>query len=114
MSTMLRIILLLSPIATAAYALRHIRKSRMQIEDAIFWIFFALTLVILGIFPGIAIWAAELIGIQSPVNLIFLVMLFLMIYRVFSLTSKVSRLEARVKQLAQVYAIDKKEEHDQI
>ena len=112
MSPILRIILLLSPIATAVYALRHIRKSRMQIEDAIFWIFFAFTLVILGIFPGIAIWAAQLIGVQSPVNLIFLVVLFLLIYRVFSLTSKVSQLEARIKQFAQVYAIDKKEEQD--
>lgn len=66
MSTSLRILLLIAPVLVAAYTLRRIRKSKMQIEDSLYWIAFCAITVVLGIFPGIATWAADVLGVQSP------------------------------------------------
>ena len=106
MSFALRVILLIGAIWMAAYILKKIRKAQMQIEDAIFWIFVAVLFVLLGIFPGIAIFAAGIVGVQSPANLVFLVTIFLLLFKLFALTRKVSVLEHRIKYFAQTYAID--------
>lgn len=73
--------------------------------DAFFWICLAFVFVILGVFPQVAIFFAELIGIQSPVNFVFLVVIFLLLLRSFLLTIRISWLEERVKNLVEEIAI---------
>lgn len=108
MSLALRGLLLAGAMLMAAYILREIRKSQMRIEDALYWIFSAFLFVLLGACPGVAVWAAELIGVQSPANLVFLVTIFLLLVKAFSLSRKVSMLEHKLQHFAQTYAIDKK------
>ena len=70
-------------------------------------------LVILSIFPQIVEWLKDLIGIQSSVNCIFLIIIFLLLMKIFSLTIRVSQLDVKIKDLAQRYAVDKKVEEDE-
>ena len=112
MTTGLRIFLITGSLLSCVYMLRKIRKSRMKAEDSIFWIFFSVILVALGVFPGIAIWFAGLLGVQSPVNLVFLVIVFLLLIRVFMQDQKLAKTEAQITQLAQRYAIDREKEAD--
>lgn len=105
MSNILRIVLIMVCLLTCYYALRKIRKSQMQIEDSIFWILFSIILVIISIVPNIAYFLAHLLGIGSPVNFVFLVVIFIMIFKVFSLSIKISQLEYRIKNLVQQIAI---------
>ena len=72
MSVMLRTALIIISALTLWYTARKIRKSQLQIEDSIFWLVFPAALVVLSIFPDIASWAADQLGVQSPVNFIFL------------------------------------------
>ena len=92
MTTILRIVLIIVCFLTCYYALYKIRKSQMQIEDAIFWILFSITLVIISIVPHIAYFLANLLGIGSPVNFVFLSVIFIMIFKVFSISIKMSQL----------------------
>ena len=109
MGIYLRVSLLVMCILTFAYVRRKIRKSQMQVEDSLFWIGFSSVLVVLSIVPDIAYWAADILQIQSPSNFVFLVVLFLLMMQIFLLSIKVSRLENRLKNLIQIYAIaDKK------
>lgn len=105
MSLILRIMLIASCMMTCVYTLRKIRKSQMQIEDSLFWICMSFGLVFLSIFPGIATKLTELLGIISPVNFVFLVMIFILILKVFLLSLKVSQLEDKQKHLVQRIAI---------
>ena len=73
-------------------------------------LFFALILVILGVFPGIAIGVSEWIGVQSPANLVFLVVIFLLIVRVFMMDQQLSKLRQQVTNTVQRVAIDELEE----
>ena len=102
-----RLLLFLGAIWMAFYNLRKIRKAQMQIEDALFWILMAFLLVLLGVFPQVAIAAANILGVQSPANLVFLVIIFLLLFNTFLLTRKVSVLEHKLHCFVQTYAIHK-------
>ena len=54
--------------------------------DAFFWIVFSFVLMVIGVFPGIAMFFAKVVGVQSPVNFVYLVVIFLLLLRTFMLT----------------------------
>lgn len=66
MSNCLRIILIMVSVMTYFYIARKLKKSQLQVMDAFFWIVFSFVLMVIGIFPGIAIFLAKIVGIQSP------------------------------------------------
>ena len=77
----------------------------MQIEDSIFWIAISGLLVLVSIFPNIAYFVSDLLGIGTPVNFVFLFMIFLLLYKVFLMSVRISQLEYRLKNLVQQIAI---------
>ena len=109
MTTGMRIFLIVGSVLTCAYVLSKIRKSRMKMENSLFWIFFSFILVLLGIFPGIAEWFAKLLGVMSTVNLVYLVIIFLLLIKIFLQDQKAAQTEAKLVHMAQTYAIDRKE-----
>ncbi|WP_294378991.1 DUF2304 domain-containing protein [uncultured Clostridium sp.] len=109
MSNFLRITLIVVSILTFLYIARKLKKSQLQVMDAFFWIVFSFVLMVIGVFPGIAIFLAEIVGIQSPVNFVYLVVIFLLLLRTFMLTIRVSFLEEKVKNLVEEIAIRENE-----
>ena len=87
MSWQLRIILVIVCILVCAFTLRKIKKAQMQIEDSLFWIVMSFALVILSIFPGIAEMLSKVLGIESTVNCVFLIMIFIMFLKIFMLSA---------------------------
>lgn len=112
MTTGMRIFLIAGSLLSSIYVLYKIRKSRMKTENSIFWIFFSFILVLLGVFPGIADWFAGLLGVQSTVNLVFLVIIFLLVIKIFLQDQKAAKTESRIVHLIQTYAIDRKEDKE--
>ena len=108
MSIGLRILLAVISIWNFWYVVYKIRKSKLQIEHSVFWIFFSFVLIMMSIFPQLVYWLTELIGIQSPVNLVFLAIIFILIVRNFSITLELSQTETKLKNLVQEIALDKK------
>ncbi len=78
MTTMLRVVLIVVSLTTVTYMLRKIRQAKMQIEAALFWVFFAAVLVAFSIFPPVADACARLLGIYSTANFLFLSTIFLL------------------------------------
>lgn len=110
MSWGLRILLIVGPILTGGWILIKIRKNRLRMENSLFWILFSALLLLLGVFPGIAEGAAGLLGVQSPVNLVYLTIIFLLLVRVFLQDLKTDRLQEKLTDLIQRYGIDRAEE----
>ena len=106
MSVPLRVMLIVVSVLTAFYIRRKLRKSQMQISDVLFWVFFAIILIIMSIFPEAVAWFTELVGVQSPVNFVFLVVVFLLIVRCFALSVKVSSLEAKLNALVEDISVN--------
>lgn len=91
---------------TLGFMLKRIRNSKLQIEDSLFWIFFSGLLLVVSIFPAIVFRASELLGIQSPINFMFLLIIFTLVVRLFSLTTKLSQMDEKLKRIAQTAALD--------
>lgn len=105
MTIFFRVLLLIVAVLTAIWILRKIRKCKVRQEDALFWICFAGVLVVLGIFPEIAYWASEILGIQSPANFIFLIIIFLLIEKMLSLSIQISMMENKMANMAAELAL---------
>lgn len=106
MTITLRVVLIVACGLTCWYTLRKIRKSQMQIEDSLFWIFLSFGLAVVSLFPGLAEYFAGVLGIYSPTNFVFLAVIFLLLIKVFTLTLKFSQLEEKLKRLVQRIAIE--------
>lgn len=102
----LRALILMASLLTFLYVLRRIRKAQLQLQDSLFWIFLAFIFVIMGAFPQLVYAASRLIGFQAPVNFIFLVIIFILLFKVFLSSIKISQLENKLDQLVQELAID--------
>ncbi|MBQ6322567.1 MAG: DUF2304 family protein [Lachnospiraceae bacterium] len=105
MSQTLRILLLVVALLTAIWILWKIRKLKVKMEDAIFWVIFAFLLAILGIFPELTYWMTTMLRMMSPANLIFLVIIFLLLEKVFTLSIIVSQLEDKLTVLSAEVAL---------
>ena len=111
-SLVFRCALIICSVLTSTFMIKKIRNSKLQIEHAIFWLLFAFILIILSIFPQITIWGANILGIYSSTNFIFLAILFIVILKLFSATIEISNLENRINELAQKIAIEEKQSEE--
>ena len=109
MSEILRISLILVSIFTLWYIIRKIRKSQMLTADASFWVVFSIFLILFAVFPNIVTKTAVFFGIISPVNGVFLLIIFLLLMKLFSLSIKVSKLESKLTELIEEVALNEKE-----
>ena len=110
MTMMLRLVLIAGSLLTTAQIIRKIRQSKAQIEDSVFWVFVSAVLILFSIFPGAADLLSGLVGTTS--NFIFLFIIFLLMVKVFSLTLRVSQLEAKQRELIQRIALKDKEREE--
>ena len=113
MSGRLRIILIILVITTNLFSFRQIRRGKMTLNHSLLWIFISLLLLLVAIFPGIAFWFSEKIGIGLPINMVFLsfslfsIILFIYLTNVVSkadrinrrLTQQVALLEKRIREM---------------
>ena len=114
MSTTLRVVLLLCALVAVIWILKKIYKSKVRLGDAIFWFCMAVILAVLGLFPDIAAMCSRLIGIETPVNFVFLFILALVIEKLFTLSIKVSQLEDKITILSAEVALRSKDTEDRI
>ncbi len=105
MSLVLRISLVLVSFLVVVFVLKKIRKTQLHIDDAIYWIVSAFLLLIISIFPQIAIWVSELMGIQSPANFVFLFMIFMILIKLFHVAIDLSIQKDRLNRLVQRLAL---------
>ena len=105
MSLILRAMLFCFSLATALYIQHKLQKSQMQVDDTVFWILCSAALMVLSVFPKVAIRCAAKLGVVSPANFVFLVMIFLLFVRCFLLSVKLSNLSERFKSLVEELAV---------
>ena len=109
MTPLLRVVLMIASVLVALFILLRIRKKHLNIDDAMYWLFFSLLILVLGIFPDIAEWAATLIGVDAASNFVFLVMIFLILIKLFYVCIDLSIQKQRLTRLIQRLALMNKE-----
>jgi len=61
----------------------------------------------MSLFPQLITWGALITGVQSTVNFVFLVIIFVLMLKLFRLSIRLSQVESKLQTFAQTYAIDK-------
>ena len=113
MSTTLRIVLIAASVILILYTLFKIRKAQLEIDDTAFWLILPVLLLVLSIFPEIAFFFSEKLGFISPSNFIFLVVVFLLLFKLFLLTMELSMQKRRLNRLVQTHAITEEEREEE-
>ena len=76
---------------------------------ATLWIVLAFAMVIIAIFPEVVYFFAGLIGIESPTNALYLIIIFILLVLVFYLFMKTSVLENKINRMIEKFAIEQKD-----
>ena len=114
MSPVFQVLLIFGAILMTYYILKRIRQSKLQIEYAIFWIVFSGILLVFSIFPFFVVIATKMIGMELPVNFIFLFFILILILKAFFQTIETSALENKVRNLTQRLAIEEKDRQEEL
>lgn len=90
----------------AVYIIRCVKKRKMELKYALPWLAVVLCVFVVDCVPGILYGLAKLMGIDTPVNALFLLALCFAICLIFALTVIVSRQSDRIKELSQTVALN--------
>lgn len=97
-------------VGTLMFILRNIRKNKLNIDDSIIWIVWALFLFVISIFPQVIFWVSDTLGFMSAANFIFALFTFFVYLLLFRQTMQITQLKEKNKSLIQKLSIDKYEE----
>ena len=100
-----RLFLIAGSLATLVYFIRKIRRSKLKINHAIFWMVFGLALLFFAVIPESLFLVSYLLGFQSAANLVYVVVIFSLVVKLFTTTMRLSKLSEQVESLAQELAI---------
>lgn len=112
MAIALRISLIVAAIFLVVFVVLNVRRSKMRIEDSMFWVALSLLILLLSLFPQIGTWFSKLFGFLAPVNFIFLFFIFILLMKTFAMSGQISHLESKIKELSQQIAIDNLEHYE--
>lgn len=109
MSLKLQVIIILALLVTAGLIVNMVRKQKIDLRYALGWILICIPILILTVFPSLITQISNLLGIASPVNMLFFVGFIFVIIIIFTLSVSVSHLATKLKMMAQEIAILKHE-----
>ncbi|MDP5227239.1 MULTISPECIES: DUF2304 domain-containing protein [Arthrobacter] len=92
-------------IVMVVVVLTMLRNGRLREKYAILWLIIGTLTIILGVFPGLLSWAAGLVGIVVPVNLLFALSILLLVGVGLHVSRELTILEDETRILAEEVAI---------
>ena len=96
----LRVLLVLGALFTFYMITRRVRKKKILMQDAIYWLVLGVLILIVAISPSGIIRRAS--------NFVFLIIVALLLIKIFSLSCDVSLLRHKVEELSQEDALSEK------
>ena len=97
----LSIVSIVAAVAALALVFELLRRRRLREKYAAIWVVIAIGTVVVAIFPQILRWLADLIGIQTPSNLLFFGSLIVLFAVSLQLSREVGLLEEQSRRLAE-------------
>ncbi|NPV91969.1 MAG: DUF2304 domain-containing protein [Firmicutes bacterium] len=110
MEPTLQIIFILASAAYTSFIVYMISRGRMDLKYSLTWLFSGIAFLTLSIFPKLLDALSRLLHIQSPVNTLFLVIIFCLLLIVLTLTVAFSRMKKQVIAVTQELALLKDKE----
>lgn len=92
--------------AIALVVIVHLlRTRRLREKYAAIWLIVLVAVLVLGAFPAVLTRLAELVGVQTPSNLLFATSIVVLLLVCIQLSTEVSQLEEETRTLAEEVAL---------
>lgn len=82
-----------------------LRRGVLQEKYAVLWLTVSGIALIAAIFPGFLRWVSDVLGVQTPSNLLFFITVVLLVLVSVQLSYELSRHEMRIRRLAEEVAL---------
>ena len=86
---------------TLVLLLEMLRRRKLREKYAVFWAVVAVGTVVVALFPNLLAWAAQLVGVAVPSNLLFFVASMVLLVVSVQHSSELGQLEERSRTLAE-------------
>ncbi len=105
MNATLRIFLFIVIIIFMAIILQLLRKRKLNLKYSLLWIFSGICLLVLLIFPQIIYAICGFVGIETPVNVVYVIEAIFILMILLSLTTIISSMSDNIRRLIQTTAL---------
>jgi hypothetical protein len=96
---------IVSAVIILVVVIELLRRRRLRERHAIWWFIAGVLALVAGIFPSTLEWAAGLIGIEVPINLVFFVSIAILFLVGLQHSSELTQLESKTRTLAERVAL---------
>jgi hypothetical protein len=97
----LTIVSVVVAVAALVLVFELLRRRRLREKYAAIWVVIAVGTLVVAVFPGLLRWFADLVGIQTPSNLLFFGSLIVLFAVSLQLSREVGLLEEQSRRLAE-------------
>lgn len=101
MSTATYLLGILAALLTLGVVIEMLRRRRLRERHAIWWLIAGVMALIIGVFPQVLVWAAGVVGVEIPTNLIFFVSVFILFLVCIQHSAELTDLEDKTRTLAE-------------
>lgn len=104
MSIRLQLILICALVVIFILLVNAVKKNNLDIKYSLGWLLLVVVLIVLTCFKDLLEIMADVMGIASPVNMLFLCGFVVALLIIYTLTVALSKISSRVRRLAQEIA----------
>ncbi|WP_294451706.1 DUF2304 domain-containing protein [uncultured Gemmiger sp.] len=104
--------MLVGALALLAIIFIFLKKGLMTVKYSLLWLGLSIVLVIFAAFPYVVYVLRDLLDVEMPVNLVFLLMFCFVLVVLLSLSIAISQLAEKCRRLTQANAILEKRVRD--
>ncbi|MBO0925299.1 DUF2304 domain-containing protein [Cellulomonas sp. zg-ZUI199] len=92
-------------VVVLVFIVQLLRRRRLREKYAGIWLVVSAAILVLALFPGLAVGLADLVGVETPSNLLFATSLGVLLLVTVQLSTEVSGLEEETRTLAESSAL---------
>lgn len=96
---------IIASILTFAFVFWLMRRGVLREKYAVLWLLLSGAALFFSIFPAALRWLSDMLGVETPANLLFFVTIVLLVLVAVQLSYELSRHEARIRRLAEEVAL---------
>ena len=105
MSTVAYILGIVSSVLALAVVIELLRRHSLRERHAIWWLVAGVLALVVGVFPGTLVWAADLVGVEVPTNLVFFISIAILFFVCLQHAAELTVLESKTSALAEQSAL---------
>lgn len=96
---------ILAALATLGVVIEMLRRRRLRERHAVWWLIAGTLALIIGVFPQVLVWAAGIVGVAVPANLVFFVSIAILFLVCIQHSAELTQLESESRTLAETVAL---------